>query len=177
MTVDPRITEILADRKTRQEIVNAAVNAAQKSGVRVTTQSIPAAPATTSAPATVPTPTPDTVPATETQLTTLIDAILPRILTGIADARAAFGDKKLAWDEALTLGQTVIAVVSAAVREGAPLVRGQDARALVIAIFGVVFDKLIADRLPLWLTPFRGIIRGVAVTGLQAAYDALVKKK
>ena len=186
MTIDPRITEALQNARARQELRDAAVAAARSAGVKITAQSIPATPArnaevqssTANDGVILPAPQPATeTTATETQLASLLDNVLPQVLTGVATARAALSDKKLSLVEAATLAQTVITVVSAAVKDGAPAVRGQSARALVIAVFSVVYDKFLADLLPAWLRPFSGLVRAAAIKGLQSAYDSLVKKQ
>ena len=160
--IDPRITAALTDAKARADLRAAVVAAARSAGVQVVAQA--------TATQTVETP------ANESQLGALLDAILPQVLAGVAQARAALSDKKISLLEAASLAQTIIAVVSVAVRDGAPAVRGQNARALVIAVFGVVFDRYVADLLPAWLRPFSGLVRSAAVFGLQSAYDALIKK-
>lgn len=211
MPIDPKITAALADARARQELRDAAVAAALKAGVSITTpNSIPALPPRSvedvkttlerlaaqaerqvrnatvqSVPTTstatngviTPAPAPVEEPATEAQLGVLISTILPKVLLGVAEARAAFADRKISLVEAASLATTIITVVSTAVKEGAPAVKGQSARALVVAIFGVVFDQFIADLLPTWARPFSGLVRAAAIRGLQAAYDALVKKQ
>lgn len=160
--IDNQITAALAAARERAALREAAVQAAQSAGVKVSTQSVNS--------------TAPEAPATEAQLGALLDKILPQVLSGVAAARAALADKKLSLLEAASLAQTIISIVSTAVRDGAPAVRGQNARALVIAVFGVVFDKCVADLLPAWLRPFAGLVRAAAVFGLQSAYDSLIKK-
>lgn len=140
-------------------------------------QSIPSAPAPSAAAAqSVPdAPTPEPAPLTESQLAAVLARMLPQILAGVGQARAAYGDRKISWQEGLTLGTTVIGIVSSAVQSGAPLVQGQSARTLVIVIFGVLFDQFLAPLLPAWARPFAGLIKASVIRGLEALYQTMVK--
>ncbi|GGR84665.1 hypothetical protein [Deinococcus sedimenti] len=116
-------------------------------------------------------------PITEAEVFALITSLLPRVLDGIAQARAALGDRKLSLAEALQLGTTIATLVSAAVKDGAPLVKGADARLLASALLGALYDVFIPERLPTWARPFNGAIKSAVLGGLELVYQALVKKK
>lgn len=158
MTVDPRIAEILAARKKAETAPNVII-----------TQSLPmSGTENTSAPVQY---------LTDEQLAALLDKLLPGITKGIEAALVAFKSRKISIPEAINLGTTIAGVISTAIKDGAPLIKGQSARTLVIVIFGVLFDKFVADRLPLWLKPFSGLVKATVIKGLEALYQAVVKKK
>ena len=97
-------------------------------------------------------PTPVTPPVViaEGDLGKLLDSLLPPILAGVDEAKAAFGDKKLSWSELISLAGVVQALVSKAIMEGAPLIKGQSATNLVNLVFGVLFDRYAVPLLPFW---------------------------
>ena len=120
---------------------------------------------------------PVNVPLGNSELSALLDIIVPMIEDGITQARAAFGDRRLSWGEAAALGMVLQGIVSKAVMLGAPLVKGQDARALVLLIFGVVFDRYVTPLLPVWLKPFSGLLKASVMKGLESLYQSVIKQK
>lgn len=117
------------------------------------------------------------VPISESEVFNLISKLLPQVLAGIAQARAALGDRKLSLAEVYQLGEVIATLVSAAVRDGAPLVKGKDAYMLASAILGALYDLFITKRLPAWARPFNGMIKAAVLRGLELAYQSLMKKK
>lgn len=116
-------------------------------------------------------------PLNASELTLLLNRLLPGILAGVGQAREAFGDRKLSGTEAAALATTILGIVSAAVRDGAPLVKGTSAYALVGLIFGVVFDQVVTPLLPLWVRPFAGLIKAGVLRGLEGLYRTVIKRK
>lgn len=116
-------------------------------------------------------------PMDEAELSALLTRLLPDILAGVEQARAAFGDRKLSTAEAAALGTIVLGIVSEAVRVGAPLIKGTSAYALVGLIFGVVFDRVVAPLLPVWARPFAGLIKAGVLRGLESLYRTVIKRK
>lgn len=158
MTVDPRIAEILAARKKAETAPNVII-----------TQSLPA------------NGTENTNPpvqyVTDEQLAALLDELLPGITASVETAISAFKARKISIPEAINLGTTITGVVSTAIKDGAPLIKGQSARTLVIVIFSVLFDRYLAPMLPVWLKPFSGLVKATVIKGLESLYQAVVKKK
>ncbi|WP_139806872.1 hypothetical protein [Deinococcus hopiensis] len=68
-------------------------------------------------------------------------------------------------------------MVRLAVRDGAPLVKGKSADALVVLIFGVVFDRYAVPLLPVWVRRFAPALKVGAVAGLEMLYRAVVEKR
>lgn len=157
MTIDPRIEAALIAARER-----ATRTVTENGGIRIqwptNNQSVAA-------------------PITEREVFELITRLLPRIVEGIAQARAALGDRKLSLAEALQLGTTIATLVSQAVKDGAPLVKGADAHLLASALLGALYDVFIPERLPTWLRPFNGALKSAVLGGLELVYQALVKKK
>lgn len=117
------------------------------------------------------------VPVPEADLAALLTRLLPGVQASIEQIRAVVAAKKISLPEAFSLATTIIGVVSAAVRDGAPLVKGQSAYTLAMLIFGVVFDRYLVPLLPVWVRPFAPVIKSSAVAGLEALYRAVIKKK
>lgn len=126
---------------------------------------------------TFPNTAPVRLPAGTAELSALLDALLPSIVGGVEQARAAWGDGKLSWAEAVALGMTLQGIVSKAVMQGAPLAKGVDAVNLVTLIFGVIFSRYIMPKLPVWLRPFAPLIWNTLAKGLEALYQTVIRKK
>ncbi|SMB85450.1 hypothetical protein SAMN00790413_03405 [Deinococcus hopiensis KR-140] len=116
-------------------------------------------------------------PLDDVALAALLTPLLPQVLGGIDQIKAALGDRRLSFPEALSLKTMVAGVVSLAVGDGAPLVKGKSADALVVLILGVVFDRYGVPLLPVWVRPFAPVLKAGAVAGLEALYRAVVKRK
>ncbi|SMB81969.1 hypothetical protein [Deinococcus hopiensis] len=117
---------------------------------------------------------PSTVPLANPELEGLLMHLLPRILTGLEQARSASGPK-LSMTEALSFPTTVIALISLAVHRGAPEVRGRNARTLVTLIFRVMYGRYVVPTLPLWLRPIAPLLMSSAVAGLEGHYRGLIQ--
>lgn len=159
MPVDPRIAEILAARRRAETAPTVVIT--QQARVDAASGDVQ----------------PPLAYLTDEQLAALLDKLLPGITAGIQAALAAFKARKLSLTDALTLGTTIAAVVSTAVKDGAPLIRGQSARTLVIVIFSVLFDRHLAPLLPVWLKPFAGLVKAGVIRGLESLYQAVIKKQ
>ncbi|SMB89230.1 hypothetical protein [Deinococcus hopiensis] len=166
------------------DLVKAILEARRKAGTVIL--SAPPAPITPqrtpegipTLPKLVPPPTPlPPAPLGDSDLAALLTRLLPQVVGGIDQIKAALGDRKLSFPEALSLATTVAGVVSLAVRDGAPLVKGKSADALVVLIFGVVFDRYAVPLLPGWVRPFAPALKAGAVAGLEALYRAVMKKR
>ncbi|SMB81172.1 hypothetical protein [Deinococcus hopiensis] len=137
------------------DLVKAILEARRKAGTVILSASpAPITPQRTpegipTLPKLVPPPTPPPpAPLDDVALAALLTRLLPQVLGGIDQVKAALGDRKLSFPEALSLATTVAGVVSLAVRDGAPLVKGKSADALVVLIFGVVFAGTPCRRCP-----------------------------
>lgn len=119
--------------------------------------------------------TASTEPVTEEQLKAIVAELTPDIIAGARQATAALADRKLSWTEAATLGTTLLGIVSKAVHEATAL-QNQNAEALVLVVYGVVFEQFVVPRLPLWLRPFAGVLKAGVVQGLQALYRTVIKR-
>lgn len=77
------------------------------------------------------------------------------------------------WSEVVTLAE----VVSGAVAFGLPLAKGLEARQLVLVISAYVFDTYAASLLSPAVRPFAGLLRGLLLVGVEAAYQLSVKAR
>lgn len=112
---------------------------------------------------------PTTTAAPEAALVIAITAALPAVISAI---RPIIAQRRVT----IATATTAITAISAAVARVAPQIKGGDARALVIGLFGWAWDTYLTQLLPVYLRPFAPAIRAAAVTGLQTAYDAVVKQ-
>ena len=118
-----------------------------------------------------------TTPLDSAALGALVTRLLPGILAGIEQARAAYGDRRLSWAEVAALATIALGIVSAAVKDGAPLVKGASAYQLVGLIFGAVFDSVLAPLLPAYARWAAPMIRAGALRGLKGLYDTLIRNR
>lgn len=118
---------------------------------------------------------PTTVPVTDEQLLAFGAVVWPLVLDGLAQTRLALADRKLSLIEAATLGTTLLGIVSKAVAAGAPLVQDGNATRLVGLVFGIVWDRYVVPRLPVWARPLAPLVYGVVVRGLEELYRAVIK--
>lgn len=114
-------------------------------------------------------------PLTEEALDRYLLDLLPGIVDGLLQARAAYGDGRLSLAEAAALGTTLLGIVSRAVMRGAPLVQGQHARQLVLLIFGTLWARYVVPALPVWLRPFAPLLRAAVTQGLEVLYRTVVR--
>lgn len=149
MTVDPRITEILARYRRARVEAQAHVDAQSTGGTY-----------------TPPAPEATVVSAINTVLPAVIAAIMPMVKSRQISIQAA---------------TTAITEISAAVAALAPVLKGSDARAVVIAMFSWAFDAYLLPVLRARLGMFAGIaaaiIKGAALQGLELAFQRLVKPR
>lgn len=174
MPVDPRVTDALTAARERARLRDAILAERQRTRADIVltppvqpairTQSLPTAPA--------PAPT----PATDEQLASLLDGLLVPILAGVAQARAAYGDRRITLPEAAALGVTVMTIVSRAVH-ALPMVEDVSARALVLLVYGVLFDRYVVPLLPAYLRPFAGKVKGRIIELLETLYRSVVKQR
>ena len=174
MSVDPRITAATAAARERARLRDAILVERQRTRTqivltppalpRIRTQSLPTSPA----------PTP--APATDEQLASLLDTLLVPILAGVAQARAAYGDRRITLPEAAALGVTVMTIVSAAVH-ALPVIEDVNARALVLLVYGVLWDRYVVPLLPAYLRPFAGRVKGRIIELLETLYRTVVKRQ
>ena len=174
MPVDPRITAATAAARERARLRDAILVERQRTRTeivltppvqpRIRTQSLPTAPA------------PAPAPATDEQLASLLDTLLVPILAGVAQARAAYGDRRITLPEAAALGVTVMTIVSAAVH-ALPVVEDTNARALVLLVYGVLWDRYVVPLLPAYLRPLAGRIKRRIIELLEALYRNVVKRQ
>ncbi|MDL2342540.1 hypothetical protein QOL99_00055 [Deinococcus sp. MIMF12] len=175
MSVDPRITAATAAARERARLRDAILVERQRTRTQIvlappvqprirTHQSLPTAPA--------PAPT----PATDEQLASLLDTLLVPILAGVAQARAAYGDRRITLPEAAALGVTVMTIVSAAVH-ALPVIESTNARALVLLVYGVLWDRYVMPLLPAYLRPFAGRVKGRIIELLETLYRAVVNRR
>lgn len=155
------VADILAERRKN----NATIFTIPATPAAIRHQSVPE---TIEAPA--------AVPISEGDFKALLDKLMPGISEAVTTALAAYRERRLNLTTAVALGTTLVGIVSLAVKEGAPLIEGQSARVLVILIFGVLFDTYLAALLPLWLRPFAPLVKASVIKGLEALYQAVVKK-
>lgn len=118
---------------------------------------------------------PATAPVTDEQLLAFGAVVWPLVLSGIAQTRLALADRKLSLIEAATLGTTLLGVVSKAVAAGAPLLQDGNAERLVGLVFGLVWERYVVPRLPLWARPLAPLVYAVVVRGLEELYRAVIK--
>lgn len=67
--------------------------------------------------------------------------------------------------------------VSQAVAVGLPQIKGAEARALVVVIVRYLWRKYATPLLPAYAEPFAGLLETLIVTGIEAAYQLVVKRK
>lgn len=68
-------------------------------------------------------------------------------------------------------------VVSQAVSAGLPQIRGAEARALVVVIVRYLWRKYATPLLPTYARPFAGLLETLIITGIEAAYQMIVKRR
>lgn len=68
-------------------------------------------------------------------------------------------------------------VVSQAVSAGLPQIRGAEARALVVVIVRYLWRKYATPLLPAYARPFAGLLETLIITGIEAAYQMIVKRR
>jgi hypothetical protein len=77
------------------------------------------------------------------------------------------------FSEVLQLGTAV----SQAVAAGLPQIKGAEARALVVVIVRYLWRKYATPLLPPYVKPFAGMLETLIITGIEAAYQLVVKRK
>ena len=77
------------------------------------------------------------------------------------------------WGEVVQLA----VVVSQAVAAGLPQIKGSEARALVVVIVRFLWRRYATPLLPPYAKPFAGILETLIITGIEAAYQLVVKPK
>jgi hypothetical protein len=129
-------------------------------------QSVPLTQPVAPAPAPVPAPTPK---VSDTEVSAFLEKHLPALIKAGVD----LATPPFVWGEVITLGQ----VVSDAVREGLPQVKGAEARALVVVIVRYVWRTYATPLLPVMARPFAGLLESLIIAGIEAAYQLAVKRK
>jgi hypothetical protein len=179
MTIDPRIAEILRQRREQGVVIEQTLQVPRKS-TGATPSWVPSGTFGT---------TPLQVPAldTTTEITPLDDSelakrlaiILPATDTLIRNAIAALkSDGKLTWLEALTFVPDIRNIVSEVVGKLVPEIKGTSARELVILVLAQLLQQYLSPYLP---APLRGWLTAqilcTLVAGLQSAYEIWVKPR
>ena len=168
------VKAILEARRKAGTVILQTVPPPASYAPRQTTEGIPTLPPLSVPPSSREVPP---VPVDDHELSALLTRLLPGVLGGIDQIKVALGDRRLSIPEALSLATTVAGVVSLAVRDGAPLIKGKSADALVVLIFGVVWERYAVPLLPVWVRPFAPALKMGAVAGLEALYRAVIKKR
>ena len=158
-----------------------AIIAAHKAAV--TAQSVPALPMSQpkihamsldepAQPVADPSPTPAPKPAPEPVSDAALGDFLSGHLPELIQTAQAIVTPPFAFSEVLQLSQAV----SQAVHDGLPLAKGAQAAQVVNLVAGYVWDKYATPLLPPMVRPFGGILRGLMLAGIEAAYRFGVKK-
>lgn len=161
----------------------AAILAARRSAI-VEVQRIPALPVPSAKPATPPTQA-QSVPLNQPAATPVVqaapapqvsdsdvEAFLTAHLPALIKAAQDLATPPFAFGEVVELG----AVVSRAVADGLPQIKGLEARALVVVIVRYVWRTYATPLLPPMARPFAGLLETMIVTGIEAAYQLVVKR-
>lgn len=112
--------------------------------------------------------------ANETDLARIVELLLPGVQQLISDTRKALEDRKLSLKEVLTLGPAIVGQISAIVSAATPFLNGSSARDVVLAVYGVAFDRWIAQHIP---AMFRAPVKAMGAAALEGLYQLIVKKQ
>ena len=102
-----------------------------------------------------------------------VGAFLDGHLPGLIRATQELVTPPFAWTEVVTLG----VAVSEAVRDGLPQIKGAEARALGVVTTRYLWRTYAVPLLPAAVKPFAGLLEQLLITGLEAAYQLVVKAK
>ncbi|OLV19521.1 hypothetical protein [Deinococcus marmoris] len=192
MTIDPRITAILEARKTAGIVITKTLTPASipatppartggsiGGGFSAQSVGIPAA-----APAPTPAPAPVEVPVPDAELAVILTDVISAGEHLVKEVLAAFGDRKLSIMEIADLATQVRNLISLAVGQAAPAIKGTSARDLVILVLPTFIVKYIIPHVPIpawapsWLRSkiTAGTISGL-IKGLEYAYTNWVKPR
>ena len=104
----------------------------------------------------------------EADLSAFLNANLPEFVNAATELVAP----PFRWSEVQNLARIVTAIVAS----GLPSADSFEVTVTVTAIVTVLFDKFIAPRLPVWLKPFSGMVRGTVIKGIEAAIKYATSK-
>lgn len=105
----------------------------------------------------------------DAQVGTFLDGHLP----GLIRSTRELVTPPFNFAEVINLG----VAVSEAVRDGLPQVKGAEARALVVVTSRYLWRTYAVSQLPATVKPFAGLLEQLLITGLEAAYQLVVKRK